>query len=517
MDRKSCLGMHSPPIPISDLIISLVFSGMKTINPVSSLFNYSLLLTTLLFLCSSCQRHLNQGGSTESPLNVVLVLVDDLGWKDLACYGSAFYDTPKLDAFAEESLRFTNAYAASPVCSPTRAALMTGRHPVQTGITDWLKGQNPRNRKLLNLQDRDELALEEYTLGELFKDNGYQTFFAGKWHLGEDGFFPEDQGFDINKGGHHKGSPPGGYFSPYKNPKLSDGPAGEYLTDRLTDETIQFIQTQKEQKQPFFAMLSYYTVHTPIQANQAHMETYTRKLPGGGPPWYAQEGDGKTLLHQKNSAYGSMVTAMDHNVGRLIQSLKDAGQWDNTILIFTSDNGGLTTLERDREAPTAVRPLRAGKGWCYEGGIRVPLMIRVPKVTSAGRVDETPIISQDIFPTLIELLGLQSKGQMALDGQSLQALFKGGQLDRESLIWHFPHYHGSAWKPGAAIRQGRWKLVKHFETDKIELFDLSTDIGEVTDLASTQKERAQAMEKALLEGLQAMNAQFPVTNPNFSE
>lgn len=476
-----------------------------------------LLLSLLIGGNYACQRGLSGTQPQGEKLNVVLVLVDDLGWKDLACYGSAFYDTPHLDAFAEESVRFTQAYAASPVCSPTRAALMTGRHPVQTGITDWLKGQNPPNRKLLNIQDRDELALEEYTLGELFKDNGYKTFFAGKWHLGEGGFYPEDQGFDINKGGHHKGSPPGGYFSPYRNPKLTDGPEGEYLTDRLTTETIEFIQEQQTQQEPFFAMLSFYTVHTPIQANPTYMESYSRKLPGGGPPWYAQEGDGKTLLHQKRGDYGSMVTAMDHNVGRLIQSLKDAGQWDNTILIFTSDNGGLTTLANNREAPTAVRPLRAGKGWCYEGGIRIPLMIRIPKTTEAGAVEETAVISQDLFPTLVEVLGLQAKGKQTLDGKSLSPLFKGESLDRAALIWHFPHYHGSAWKPGAAIRQGPWKLVKHFETDKIELFNLSTDIGETRDMATEEAAKAQELEQALIQGLKRMNAQFPVVNPNFSE
>lgn len=496
----------------------LVFSGM---NFNRTKRRYSLLTALILSLLLggnfACQRGLRVAKQKEKKLNVVLVLVDDLGWKDLACYGSAFYDTPHLDTFAQESVRFTQAYAASPVCSPTRAALMTGRHPVQTGITDWLKGQNPPNRRLLNIQDRDELALEEYTLGELFQDNGYKTFFAGKWHLGEGGFYPEDQGFDINKGGHHKGSPPGGYFSPYRNPKLTDGPQGEYLTDRLTNETIQFIQEQQTQQEPFFAMLSFYTVHTPIQANPTHMDSYSRKLPGGGPPWFAKEGDGKTLLHQKRGDYGSMVTAMDHNVGRLIQSLKDAGQWDNTILIFTSDNGGLTTLANDREAPTAVRPLRAGKGWCYEGGIRIPLMIRIPKITEAGAEDETAVISQDLFPTLVEVLDLQSEGQQAIDGKSLSPLFEGKSLDRDELIWHFPHYHGSAWKPGAAIRQGPWKLVKHFESDKIELFNLSSDIDETRDLAIKEAAKAKALEQALMQGLNRMNAQFPVVNPNFSE
>lgn len=478
------------------------------------LFSFGLLL---LINNWGCQRSVSNNKLASHPPNVLLILVDDLGWNDLACYGSSFYDTPQLDAFAKESLRFTNAYSASPVCSPTRAALMTGKNPVRTGITDWLKGQNPPNNKLLNIQDRDELALEEYTLAEAFKDNDYNTFFAGKWHLGEEGYYPEDQGFDINIGGHHKGSPPGGYYSPYKNPKLKDGPEGEYLSDRLTQETLSFMEAQGKQPKPFFAMLSFYTVHTPIQASTAHIESYTRKMPAGQAPLHAPEGDGHTLLYQTRADYGSMVTAMDDNVGKLIDQLKASGQWDNTVIIFTSDNGGLSTLGKKRKPPTSVRPLRAGKGWCYEGGIRVPMMVHIPGQTKAGSTSDEPVISHDIFPSLVDILGLDVKGKTSFDGHSIRPVFAEKKIDRDALVWHYPHYHGSTWKPGAAIRQGKWKLVKHFETEISELYDLSTDIGEQQDLSATETGKKQALEQLLMEKLIKMEAQFPTINSNYKE
>ncbi|MEZ5039786.1 MAG: sulfatase [Saprospiraceae bacterium] len=481
--------------------------------------NFLVILCGLTVLSSgtNCHRSISASKDQKTKPNLLFILVDDLGWKDLGCYGSSFYDTPQLDAFAKESLRFTNAYSSSPVCSPTRAAIMTGKNPIRTGITDWLKGQNPPNRKLQNVQDRDELALEEYTLAEALKDNGYTTFFAGKWHLGEEGFYPEDQGFDINIGGHHLGSPPGGYYSPYQNPKLTDGPEGEYLPDRLTQETIQFVQNQKKSTQPFFAMLSFYTVHTPIQASHRHMDTYARKLPEGGQPLHAKEGDGQTLLYQVRADYGSMVTAMDENVGRLLQTLKENGLWDNTIIVFTSDNGGLTTLENNRQPPTSVRPLRAGKGWCYEGGIRVPLMIHMPGITEKGTESEAPVISHDFFPTFVESLGLKLAQKTTFDGLSLMPALRGKPLQRETLFWHYPHYHGSAWKPGAAIRQGNWKLVKDFETQQSELYDLQADIGETHDLSTTFPDKKMALEKLLLAKQQAMGAQFPVINPDYRE
>lgn len=463
------------------------------------------ILSFFLFVAFSCQ----QDEQPQKP-NVVFILVDDLGWKDLSCYGSEFYETPQLDAFSQEAVRFTHAYSASPVCSPTRAAIMTGQNPARVNITDWIPGQNPPNTKLRGPEDLNELPLNAYTMAEAFKDNGYATFFAGKWHLGGEGYFPQEQGFDINKGGHHKGSPPGGYYSPYKNPQLSDGPEGEYLPDRLTNESISFIK--QPQKQPFFLFLSYYTVHTPIQASKRHIEKYEQKrqnLPGGGLLIQQPEHDGMTNINQVNAAYASMVEAMDENVGRLLQTLKDEGMWENTIIVFTSDNGGLTTLNPKRKAPTAVRPLRAGKGWCYEGGIRVPLMIRTPDMLS-NNINETPAISHDFFPTLADLAGLQLPQDLQFDGKNLSPLLANQAIDRGHIFWHYPHYHGSMWKPGAAIRQGKWKLVHFYEEGISELYDLSVDEGERNNLAESMPDKVKELYELLLKEQQDCGAQFPM-------
>lgn len=277
--------------------------------------------------------------------NVVFILVDDLGWYDLGCYGSPFYETPCLDRFAASGMRFTDAYSACPVCSPTRAAIMTGKYPARLNITDWIPGGDPKDRKLLGPQDRHELPLEEVTLAEVLRAAGYRTFFAGKWHLGGAGFYPEDQGFEINKGGHEKGSPPGGYYSPYENPKLEDGPEGEYLTDRLTDESLRFLEAAQDA--PFLLYLSFYTVHMPIEACTRHLAHFTEKaaaLPEPDGPAFLDVPGGVTRLRQDQPDYASMVRAMDENVGRLLDALDALGLADNTIVVFTSDNGGLTTL-----------------------------------------------------------------------------------------------------------------------------------------------------------------------------
>lgn len=447
-----------------------------------------------------------------APKNVVFILVDDLGWKDLACYGSEFYETPNLDAFSGESMRFLQAYSASPVCSPTRAAIMTGQHPARVTITDWIPGQQPKNSLLIMPEDRDELALPAYTMAEAFQDRGYATFFAGKWHLGDEGYFPENQGFEHNKGGMHKGSPPGGYYSPYNNHKLPDGPEGEYLPDRLTDESIRFIEARDER--PFFLFLSYYTVHTPIQASNRHIEHYEQKrsaLPDSGKVIREAEHTGMTTTNQVQADYASMVTAMDENVGRLFEALKEEGLWEETLIVFTSDNGGLSTLPARRTGPTSVRPLRAGKGWCYEGGIRIPLMIRVPGLADQGKQSSMPVISQDLFPTLASLTQLQLPDTLTFDGVNLAPLFHDKRLNRNSLYWHYPHYHGSTWTPGAAIRQGKWKLVHFYETEQSELYDLSTDPGEQNDLADIHPERVVKL-KALLKQRQAeTGAQIPTS------
>ena len=342
--------------------------------------------------------------------NFVFILVDDLGWADVKCnYPESFYDTPNIDKLAESGVRFTNAYAANPVCSPTRAALMTGKHPNRLDITDWIPGSDPKKRPLLGPQDRENLALEETTIAEKLKEKGYRTCFVGKWHLGDTGFFPEDQGFDINIGGHHRGSPPGGYS--YRSVGLvsgrlySHGPEGEYLTNRLTDESIKFIAENKEN--PFLLYLAFYTVHTPIQASKKHIEKYEQKRAELGLDTvpHKKEGDGWTKLAQENAAFASMVAAMDENVGRVVKAIEEQGLDENTWIIFTSDNGGLSTLTR-KNAPTNNGPLRAGKGWCYEGGIRVPLIIAGPDVVSPGRTVEQPAISMDYFTTILNLVSI---------------------------------------------------------------------------------------------------------------
>lgn len=474
--------------------------------------NFPPSLLPLFLLLSACGRE------SEPRPNFVFILVDDLGWADLSCYGSDFYETPNLDRLAAESMRFTNAYAAGSVCSPTRAAIMSGKHPVRVDITDWIPGQDPQNRPLLGAEDRNELALAEVTLAEAMRRNGYRTFFAGKWHLGDEDFFPEDQGFQVNKGGHHRGSPPGGYYSPYRNPKLDDGPEGEYLPDRLTDESIQFMEENRDSS--FLLFLSFYTVHTPIQASRRHLakfEEKAAKLPNGGEPVQVSEGDGLTLTNQVRPDYASMVYAMDENVGRLLDKLEEMGLAENTVVIFTSDNGGLSTLQRGRNvAPTSVRPLRGGKGWLYEGGIRVPLMIRAPGVTMPGESD-APVVSHDLYPTMLSLAGLPPMPEQHVDGLDLRPVLSGEQsLDRDALFWHYPHYHGSAWKPGAAIRAGDWKLVEFYEDPRVELYNLREDLGEMTDLAGQRPEKAEELQRKLHEWQEEIGAALPVANPNYA-
>ncbi len=464
---------------------------------------FLLFLSILIFSCSTEKKQ----------PNFVFILVDDLGWADVKCnYPESFYDTPNINRLAENGVRFTNAYAANPVCSPTRAALMTGKHPNRVDITDWIPGADPKKRPLLGPQDGTELALEEFTIAEKLNENGYKTCFLGKWHLGDEGFFPEDQGFDINIGGHHRGSPPGGYYSPYKNPKLTDGPEGEYLPDRLTDESIKFISENKDN--PFFLFLAFYTVHTPIQASKKHFEKYKAKreeLNLSEVP-HIREGEGWTKTVQENAAFASMVVAMDENVGRVLEALKEQRLDENTWIIFTSDNGGLSTLRR-KNAPTSNGPLRAGKGWCYEGGIRVPLIISGPEVVEPGRIVEQPAISMDYFTTILNLAEIEHEKN---DGENLlPILTEGKQINRDELFWHYPHYHGSAWKPGSALRKGDWKLVVHYENNRTELFNLANDPGETTDIAFENKDKVAELKKILDTKLADSNAKFPEVNPDY--
>ena len=472
------------------------------------------ILPRLMFLSMLLQ----QGGCSEAETrpNFLFILCDDLGYRDLGSYGSTFHDTPHLDRLAASGMLFSQGYAAHPVCSPTRAAIMTGKNPARVGITDWIPGRDPRDRRLLGPTDLHQLPLEETTIVERFRQAGYRTFFAGKWHLGGEDFLPEDQGFEHNKGGHHRGSPPGGYYSPYQNPRLADGPEGEYLPDRLTDETLSFIDAN--QGQLFLAYLAFYTVHTPIQAARRHLKHYEEKASELPPLREAElrEHDGWTKLRQDNAAYASMVAAMDENVGRLLDRLDELGLADQTVVVFTSDNGGLSTLPR-RGAPTSNLPLRAGKGWCYEGGIRVPFMIRAPGVGKPGSRSSVPVYSADLYPTMLDLAGLPLAPEQHRDAVSLAPVLKGApSLDRQFLVWHFPHYHGSAWTPGSAIRAGRWKLIEFYDKEEIELYDLENDQEERNNLAKEMPDKAKELRQRLRSYLSATGAQMPTLNPDHS-
>ena len=426
-----------------------------------------------------------KAGSAGGP-NFVFFLVDDLGWADLGCFGSTFYETPNIDRLCASGMKFTTAYAACPVCSPTRASIMTGRHPVRVDITDWIPGMSvsrAKNAKLRHVEDRNNLALGEMTIAEALKQHGYQTFFAGKWHLGGKGHWPTDQGFDVNVGGCDKGWPPGGYYAPWKNPNLTAEHEGEYLTERLTDESVAFLE-KRNIEAPFLLYLSYYNVHTPITPYKKRHEHFQQKVAArfrDATP-VRKEHEGVSRLRQDNAAYASMIAAVDDSVGRILAKLDDLNLAGETVVFFFSDNGGLSTLRE--MGPTCNLPLRAGKGWLYEGGVREPMIIRAPGVTKPGSVCNAPVVSMDFFPTMLELAGLPAMPEKHTDGVSLVPLLEGGKtLPPRSLFWHYPHYHGSTWTPGASIRDGNWKLIEFYHWEKVELYNLKDDPGEQHDLS----------------------------------
>ena len=444
-----------------------------------------------------------QSTAEDKHTNVVFILVDDLGWTDLGCFGSGFYRTPNIDQFAKTGTKFNQAYAACQVCSPTRASILTGMYPQRVGITDFINpagGNQPekwkRNTKALPAPYRDHLALEEVTIAEKFKEAGYATFFAGKWHLGSQGFWPEDQGFDVNKGGIDRGGPYGGkkYFSPYGNPRLTDGPDGEHLPDRLATETAKFIADNKDK--PFFAYLSFYSVHTPLLAREDLKQEYLdlkSRIRLAGPIW-GTEGRNKFRMVQEHAVYAAMVTAMDQAVGKVLKAIDDNGVAENTVVMFMSDNGGLATSEGH---PTTNLPLRAGKGWIYEGGIREPMIVRAPGLTTASTQCDQYVTSVDFYPTLLELTGQPQDKRDKIDGVSFVPLLKGESLDRGPIFWHYPHYGNQGGSPSAAIREGKWKLIQWLESDEYSLFDIDADIGEKNDLAAEHADVVQRLKAKL--------------------
>lgn len=441
--------------------------------------------------------------NAQSP-NVLMFLVDDLGYMDIGANNpKTFYETPNIDRLAASGMRFTSGYAACPVCSPTRAAIQTGKSPPRTGVTDYIGAAQPekwmRPTKMLPASYRDRLALEETTIAETFKASGHSTFFAGKWHLGPEGFWPENQGYDINQGGIDRGGPYGGskYFSPYGNPKLKDGPPGEHLPDRLATETARFLEAQAQSGRPFFALLSFYDVHTPLMTRDDLRKKYEAKAKTSktdGPEW-DREGERQVRLVQNHAVYAGMVEAMDQAVGKVLDALKRLNLDQNTIVIFTSDNGGLSTSEGH---PTSNVPLRAGKGWLYEGGIRVPWIVRAPGITKPGAVCDAPIASADLYPTLLELQG-QPTNPRKLDGESFAPLLADPdrRWDRGPIFWHYPHYGNQGGAPGSAIRDGDWKLIEWHEDGRVELFNLRDDLSETRDLSQRHPETTRGLQAKL--------------------
>ena len=469
-----------------------------------------LLISILLFLVPGLVP------AASPPPNIVVVLVDDLGWMDLGCQGSDFYRTPNIDRLAETGMRFTDGYASCAVCSPTRAALMTGRAPARLGITDWIRAEfqlsnrqwpNVRNRfgyhrpadrerPLLTPVNELQLPHDEITLAELLKPIGYASAFIGKWHLGGRGYLPGDQGFDENYGGWDYGQPPS-YFDPYVNmprlpmgiPTLAPRSKGEYLTDREADEAVSFIE--RNRTRPFLLYLSHYAVHTPIQAKKDLVAEYEAAR------------DGKL---QDDPVYAAMVHSVDDAMGRLLDTLERTGLADRTLIVFTGDNGGLDRNGR----PTENAPLRSGKGYAYEGGLRTPWIVRWPGVTQPGSVSDQPVASIDLLPTIAAAVGTRPPADRPIDGVDLGPALWGGDLPERTLHWHFPHYrHGPGHDPYSVARRGEWKLIRFYDPPKVELYNLKSDLGEENDLAEGERGKAEEMEAALDEALRSVGARMP--------
>lgn len=498
--------------------------------------------------------------------NIIFFLVDDMGWSDLGCYGSSFYETPVIDSFAKENVRFTQAYAASHVCSPSRASIISGNYPARLHLTDWLPGRREFPfQKLKNAEVVQHLPYDQPTLPGILKNNGYHTAIIGKWHLGEDSASTARQGFEVHIPGYNLGWPNGTYFSPFGMKGLDDGVKGEYLTDRLTTEALKYIEENRDH--PFFLFLSHYAVHDPIEGRGDLVHKYEQKLQQKGKNRanpYILEGnpdDGSLsrkeldeLLEDKryagyrnlpnrivkikqlqdNPQFAAMVESVDESFGRVLQKLKDLKLDENTIIIFFSDNGGMSAAnfhnparkikecDLDKAFSTSNLPLRGGKGWLYEGGIREPLIIKWPRQQVKGSVCETPVISTDFLPTLLDMAGLSVPKQYKGDGLSIAPVLLGqknkvSQLEKRALYWHFPQYsnHG-AQSPGGAIRYGNYKLIEYFENFRVELFDLQADPGEQHDLSATAPGIVKDLTKKLHEWRKSLHANMPAPNKDYN-
>ena len=436
--------------------------------------------------------------------NFVFILIDDLGWADVGCYGSELYETPNIDRLASEGMRFTDAYAACPVCSPTRASILTGKYPARLHLTDWITGHVAPNAKLKVPDWTMYLDHAETTLAEALKEAGYVSASVGKWHLGGEDYYPEAQGFDVNIAGYDKGQPPT-YYWPYTKdrewnnaiPTMTGGEEGEYLTDRMTDEGLAFMERNADK--PFFLYLSHYAVHTPIEAKEEYVGHYEDKIKPG--------------MRQKNPDYAAMIQSVDESVGRVMDKLDDLGLTNDTVVIFMSDNGGLAGIG-DWLNITSNHPLRSGKGTAYEGGVREPMIVKWPGIVRPGSTCNVPVTSVDFYPTMLDMAGVTGDSKHILDGISLMPLLKQtGTINRNAIFWHYPHYHITT--PFGSVRQGDWKLIEYYEDGKLELYNLANDIGEESDLVSEMPEKATELRTLLHDWLNEVDAQMMTPNPEY--
>src|SRR5215831_17092953 len=433
--------------------------------------------------------------SAASPkTNIILILADDFGVRDLGCYGGRYFATPNIDRLAAEGVRFTNAYAACPVCSPTRASIMTGRYPVRTGVTDWIPGRKSDPAGPINTPlTATELKLSETTVAEALKPAGYHSASVGKWHLGGEGFLPTDQGFDLNVGGNHTGSPPRSpkpYFGLFELPNLT-AKEGEFLPELLTDAATHFIDANKAN--PFFLYFPHYSVHLPLGAPDQEVARHKAKADGRYEPTYA-----------------AMVEAMDRSVGRVLDAVERAGIARNTLVAFFSDNGGLNYEGKSKNRITDNSPFRAGKGHLYEGGIREPLIMRLPGATRPGAVIDTPVCSIDFLPTFCGLIGAKVG---KVDGVSLMPLLRGGGLPARPLFWHYPHYSNQGGEPGSVIRDSDWKLIEFHADGRRELFHLAHDPGEKVNLVVKRADVVKRLAARLDRWRKETGAIMPQKNP----
>ena len=471
-----------------------------------------------LLLISFTLAGQSQKNQKEKP-NFLFILADDYGYFDTGISGSKFYETPSIDKIAREGMIFTDGYAACPVCSPSRASIMTGKFPARHGITDWIgaaTGEEWRKagrfNQLLPPENGDHLPHEYITLPEVMKEAGYKTFFAGKWHLGDKGSWPENHGFDINKGGWDKGSPMGGFFAPWENPNLPCGSDGENLTMRLARETVNFMKENKDSS--FFAYLSFYAVHAPLETTKEKWAKYRQKAEDLGIAKTGFEMGHFLPIRQvqDNPVYAGLVESMDDAVGEVLKVLDELGLAENTVVIFTSDNGGVAAGDA---FATSNLPLRAGKGYQFEGGIREPYFIKVPGM-SGGQKCTTPVTGTDFYPTILELAGITQKPEEHSDGISLVPLLNGLTIPERPLIWHYPHYGNQGGEPSSIIRLGDWKLIHYYEDGHEELYNMKNDISETTDVGIDNAEIARQLSKQLFDYLNEVGAKFPTKDPEYN-